>query len=329
MNNNNDIISWILLKKSCVSTQCDIYIANAYIVPEGSTYETENVFYKIQNEISKIPQGAKIVVCGDYNARTGSLPDYHVELYEGSNGELSNLLLLECDDTSTLVEYMYHNNMLIRHSKDKAVINRHGHDLINLCKDTGMLILNGRLGDDKGVGDYTREDTTGRSVSKVLPKLPESDHEAIAFTIENKMAWIDTQLPHHITWEPVCKYKFSTKAFDEIDIALRDDISMTCRNDLLVTMSELRETDTVAHAFDQFLYQAVIRNCQYMTSNYSNKHTRKLPWYDKECRSKRAIVIQAGERVQCEADRIIHNDACRDYRACKQKKKRECRKKVY
>ena len=62
MNNNNYITSWIPLKKSYFGTQCDIYIANAYIVPEGSTYETENVFYKIQNEISKIPQSAGIAV---------------------------------------------------------------------------------------------------------------------------------------------------------------------------------------------------------------------------------------------------------------------------
>ena len=53
MNNNNDIISWILLKKSYFGTQRDIYIADAYIVPEGSTYDKEDVFYKIQNEISK------------------------------------------------------------------------------------------------------------------------------------------------------------------------------------------------------------------------------------------------------------------------------------
>ena len=305
MNNNNDIIPWILLKNSYFGTQCDIYIANTYIIPEGSTYDTEDVFYKIQSEISKIPQGAEVAVCEDHNARTGSLPDHHVESYEGNNGELSNLLLLKCDDIPALVEYMYHNNMLIGHSKDKAVVNRHGHELINLCKDTGMLILNGRVGDDKGVGEYTREDTTGRSVVdyvitspklfemvsllKVLPNLPELDHKAIPFTIEIKMAWIDTQLPHQITWEPVCKYKFSTEAFDEINIALRDEISMAYRNELLVTMSELRETDTVAHAIDQFLYQAVICNGQYMTSNYSNKHqvtpmdTVKKKYFGTQC----------------------------------------------
>ena len=37
--------------------------------------------------------------------------------------------------------------------------------------------------------------------------------------------------------------------------------------------------------------------------------------------SERAIAIQEGERIQCKADRIIQNDACRDYRACKQKTK--------
>ena len=39
------------------------------------------------------------------------------------------------------------------------------------------------------------------------------------------MACIDTQRPHHIIWEPICKYKFSTEAFDKIHIALHDEIS--------------------------------------------------------------------------------------------------------
>ena len=75
-----------------------------------------------------------------------------VELYEGNNGKLSNSLLPECDDTSALVEYMYHSNMLIRKSKDKAVVNRHDHELIDLCKDTSLLILNGRVGQGRHDG---------------------------------------------------------------------------------------------------------------------------------------------------------------------------------
>ena len=53
-----------------------------------------------------------------------------------------------------------------------------------------------------------------------------------------EMSSIDNQLPHHIAWEPICKYKFLTEAFDENNIALRDEISMAFRNELLVTISE-------------------------------------------------------------------------------------------
>ena len=47
---------------------------------------------------------------------------------------------------------------------DKAHNNDHGNHLLELCKSTGLVIFNGRLGADKGTGEYTRVDTTGCSV---------------------------------------------------------------------------------------------------------------------------------------------------------------------
>ena len=71
----------------------------------------------------------------------------------------------------------------------KAPANRHGPRLIDFCKATDLIIFNGRLGHDHGLGEFTRDDTTGRSVVdyaigspvifnffKVLDKVPESDH---------------------------------------------------------------------------------------------------------------------------------------------------------
>ncbi len=58
---------------------------------------------------------------------------------------------LHIDIDADLIE---NNDIAKRISKDK-VINRTGRSLINICKETDILIVNGRIGADKGVGNFT------------------------------------------------------------------------------------------------------------------------------------------------------------------------------
>ena len=175
----------------------DIYVANIYIVPEGPSYHDKETFCLLYDQLSKIPANADIALCGDYNARTGVMSEINADFWNGGNGELDRLIPENADENSNLIEKMYADNMLVRKSKDASTINKHGRELLGLCKSTGLLIFNGRLGQDRGIGEYTRDDTTGRSVVdyvirtpllflmvndfRVLPKFPESDHKAIAF----------------------------------------------------------------------------------------------------------------------------------------------------
>ena len=80
-----------------------------------------------------------------------------------------------------------------------ARTNKHGIQLIELCKAVGLLIINGRVGKDKGIGGFTRVDTTGRSTVDYMicnpellstiydfmiePKFPESDHCGLSIQI--------------------------------------------------------------------------------------------------------------------------------------------------
>ena len=87
----------------------------------------------------------------------------NADFWSGGNGELDRLIPENADENSNLIEKMYADNMLVRKSKDASTINKHGMELLGLCKSTGLLIFNGRLGQDRGIGEYTRDDTTGRT----------------------------------------------------------------------------------------------------------------------------------------------------------------------
>ena len=144
--------------------------------------------------MEKIPHDSNVLLCGDYNARTGEVPDFE-EQFSGSNGDLDNLLPPDDMETYSIIEYMRDVGILIRCSMDSNFVNKHGTQLIEFCRATGMVIFGGRLSHDRGIGHFTRDDTTGRSVvdyaigsPDILKsvdhfeescKFPESDHRPV------------------------------------------------------------------------------------------------------------------------------------------------------
>ena len=140
-----------------------------------------------------------MLICGDFNSHTSNMTDYIENSQSGgSEGDLATVL----PDNNP--EYLHMINSLKRVSKDAATPNKYGNHLLNFCKSNRFFIVNGRIGQDKGVGDYTRVDTTGSSVVNYLlatppsctlvrnfcihTKFPESDHLPISFNIECQKA---------------------------------------------------------------------------------------------------------------------------------------------
>ena len=167
----DDIITWVILKKSFFGFEKYIYLGNVYIVPEGSTYLKYDDFNLLYQQILKVPDDSEIALCGDFNARTGVTPDFDIHVY-GSNAGLNELLPADDRGVNHIISELWQRNVLTRASKDKTIINRHGIHFLELCKSTGMLILNGRVGRDKDIGEFTRDDTTGKSVVDYVISTP-------------------------------------------------------------------------------------------------------------------------------------------------------------
>ena len=145
----------------------------------------------LREDLSRLPPQSDVLVCGDHNARTNVFPDFSDDALCGNDGYLPTLKSVG-NKRSSLIREMATNNKLTRYSNDKSRVNKHGTHLLELCKAVGMLIINGRLGRDKCIGDFTRVDTTGCSTVDYMicnpnlfqcirdfaveSKLPESDH---------------------------------------------------------------------------------------------------------------------------------------------------------
>jgi len=76
---------------------------------------------------------------GDLNTRVGLLNDHIVQDTIPNNVPCS----LYCV-----------NEVLPRISQDKSV-NMHGRQLVDICVNTGLQIVNGRVGADRGIGSFT------------------------------------------------------------------------------------------------------------------------------------------------------------------------------
>ena len=142
-------------------------------------------------DIFQLPEPCQILICGYYNARTGTCVDYIAHDASGSDGDLGQLLPIDNVEYNAkikddMIANLHLMKMLKRFSEDKSLVNNHGRRLIDLCKSCSLFILNGWLGSDNGVGDYTRIDTTGKSVVDYMIGSPELFAVSSDFIVHDK-----------------------------------------------------------------------------------------------------------------------------------------------
>ena len=105
--------------------------------------------------------------------------------------------------------------------------------------------------------------------------------------------------------------------------SLHYDLSFHYHSKILEALSERVCTNGVAVALNTYIKQACKRACH--VTRYPSKSPKSIRgsrWYDKECRIKRSQAVKAGERIVTCEQRVEMLDKCKEYRACKQRKKR-------
>ena len=144
---NSDIV-WTVIPNSC---DRDTYIGSVYIPPENSSFgrdHTRDVRDSLERDIEYFSVRGNVIVCGDFNARTGTLTDYIVM------DNVNNQYPLPLNYS----QYQINS----RCSMDRSV-QKNGRRLADICIDNSICILNGRsLGDMHG--SFTCMSPQGSSV---------------------------------------------------------------------------------------------------------------------------------------------------------------------
>ena len=81
---------------------------------------------------------------------------------------------------------MAENKQLERYSKDTSRINKNGANLLELYQTVSLLMINGRLGSDKGIGEFTQVGTTGCSTVDYMLCSPDLFSQITYLNIEKR-----------------------------------------------------------------------------------------------------------------------------------------------
>ena len=129
-------IIWLKLSKGLIKTPMNVCIAGVYNSPKNSSYTKHNEYnitYTPRDQLSKFSPSDMVFVGGDLNKRIGTQNDFIVE-------NKKDLNYLPQD-------YELDTIRSVRNNQDTSV-NEYGQQLLDLCIETKLRILNGRTRGD-------------------------------------------------------------------------------------------------------------------------------------------------------------------------------------
>jgi len=277
----------------------DVYIAGIYIWVENSPmYNLVNadLFDLLESDIHHFQALGKVVLCGDWNARVGSRPDYIV-----------------CDrniDCLNAPDYIA-DEPCARKTLDKGS-NGHGLKMLDLCKSTSVRIANGRIGSDHSTGTFTYACSSGASVIDYVvvgaydfncidnfvinPFNEWSDHTPLSFSINcgRMRGSIDSRYTRtDIKWNEALRDNFRSGL-----------IARLTELNLLVNSLDIHERESIDDCVNKFscILQEVANPLFSKTTSHTNKCTtsvsdnklcKKAEWFDAECVEAKRLYLDA------------------------------------
>jgi hypothetical protein len=268
--------------------QRPLFLCIVYAAPQGSPYADNSLFEHICQEVGKAMSLGGVLLAGDFNARTGTNTDFI------DCSQLADVMLVP-----EVIEDTLPNNMLERHNRDTVTAGWH-REFLDLCRITGLFILNGRTPRDIS-GEYTCLCNKGFSTVDYFlttadqlegvkhlevncdekysgHKDVHSDHRLLVLTITQQ--W---QTPHvqQKAIKHLPHFKYDTAKAVEFSRSVQHNISAWASPNVL----DASDVQTIVNLLQQCITQSaeeVFGNRQ-VALGKATKHNHK-PWFDTKCR---------------------------------------------
>ncbi|MCG7875034.1 MAG: reverse transcriptase domain-containing protein [Candidatus Thiodiazotropha endolucinida] len=244
-------------------------------------------------------ENAYLLMFGDYNARTSNYPDFVV------------------DDSSRHVHvlpdnYTVDSNVPQRTSQDTVRPDSNGLLLLELCRQTGMRILNGRMGNDANVGNYTYVGSNGSSTIDYVLSSQDVFEFIQSFDVHGPNILTDhccvslvLQFPSNTFSEDTKdnfeyvkgKYMWNEVLLDDYKNTLNSDVvqsQLRCLNSKISSSADVNAIDSYLSDFNEILSDVCtpfFKTCN-TSVNYTYNEKRENPWFNADCEEKRYIFQQ-------------------------------------
>ncbi len=126
INNDNQDVIWIKLKKDIFDKKRDIYIGTVYLTPYRNNNGSSKKNLDLFEEILSFQKKGEVIVQGDFNART--------------NVDDDTIATDKHDDAFMIPIEYFSPNVQNRNSEDKVPADHRGKELLEMCKSLGLLI---------------------------------------------------------------------------------------------------------------------------------------------------------------------------------------------
>ena len=187
----------------------------------------------IELEYNKCANNYDIFLCGDFNARTSTLPDIITDEFTSFNGGQPNFACFNILTDSQ------------RYNMDTKA-NTYGKLLLELCKNTGLIIMiiaNGRIYQDKHRSSFTYFNRNGKSVIDYMLFDPNCYNMITDFAVAPKLVESDRcPIEFGLKIEPLCNTHKSVKDYDHVTVCIK----------LITNISEMyRELTNIKYLYEE------------------------------------------------------------------------------
>ena len=273
---------------------------------------------ELTNVLTSLPD-VNIIICGDFNGRTANEIDYILD-------DNSQFVV---DSSVGYVEDFF---QVPRISKDKE-INVFGRSLLDLCCTFGIHMLNGRLGSDTGVGDYTCITHNGTSTVDYVLVSSSLFYQVLDFTIDTRVE--SDHMP--LTFTLPCCNRQNEKDQISVKVGIRKKCvwaenransftQFICSEATINKLNVILENPDIETIDCVKIIHGVLedaaRKCHMIRSNKSTKRNQPI-WFDTECTAYKRKQYKLLRRF-----RLTNNlDHLREYQDVRNKFRYLCRAK--
>ena len=261
-----------------------------YCSPEGGTVDFDKT---VGGEIERLTIGDKTFIFGDFNARTRT--------------DQENITHDKYDDELGIPTVMK-EIPLPRNSEDMKLVNKRGHDFLDMCKTNDLSIVNGRTVGDI-FGKYTCHQSRGSSVVdylivpyKTLPNVSEfvvgehiptlSDHCSICANLNIEVHLVE-ETPVEVELKDLPRrYLWNSEADQTFKDMLKSD---TFQRKVEIIMNTPDNPDLV-HDIRNLLTDAADK-CRVKKSKTRPNH-QDPPWFSDECRELKKKIQEYGKALR-------------------------------